>query len=304
LSGGVIRARARAKVNLYLHVTGRRADGYHELDSLVMFADYGDRLTAEPAAELALSIDGPFAAGLSTGPDNLVLKAATALRDALMAKGLQMPGARILLEKNLPVASGIGGGSADAAAALRALLALWSPPAGLVDPMALGLRLGADLPVCLASGPRFVGGIGDRLAPAPGLPRVAVLLVNPRVAISTPAAFARRKGAFSAPARWTEPLADARALARRLADRRNDLLAPALELAPVVGEVLGAIERLPGALLARLSGSGATCFGLFEDLAAASAAAGELARDRADWWVAAADLLASDAEPPLPAVRG
>lgn len=294
-----ISVRARAKINLYLHVTGRRADGYHELDSLVAFADVGDRVVAEPARDLTLTLDGPFADGLSSGPDNLVLKAATALGEALAAKGHAVPGARLALTKNLPVASGIGGGSADAAAALRALVALWRPPAGLVDLMALGLRLGADLPVCLAAGPRFVGGIGERLAPAPPLPKTAILLVNPRVAISTPAAFAARRGEFSEPARWSDPLPDAAALARRLAATRNDLLAPALTLAPVVGELLAELERLPGLLIARLSGSGATCFGLFAERGAAERAGQELARRRPAWWIAAADLLTADAEPAL-----
>lgn len=298
MPAGPIRAFARAKINLYLHVTGRRPDGYHELDSLVMFADCGDRLTAAPAATLSLSIVGPFAAGLSAGSDNLVLRAAELLREALAAKGYRTAGATLTLEKNLPVASGIGGGSADAAATLRALLTLWRPPEGLIDVMSLGLRLGADLPVCLVAGARFVGGIGERLERTPGLPRSAILLVNPRVPVATAAAFAGRRGPFSMPARWSEPLANARALARRLAATGNDLLAPALEIAPIIGDVMTAIERLPRVLLARLSGSGATCFGLFETLHAAKAAADILTRERPDWWVAAADLLAKDAAAP------
>jgi len=301
LSAGAVRVEARAKINLYLHVVGRRADGYHELDSLVVFAGCGDRVAADPADGLSLELAGPFAGALSAGADNLVMRAAAALRDALAAKGERVPGARLRLEKNLPVASGIGGGSADAAAALRALVRLWRPGARLVDLMALGLGLGADLPVCLAAGPRFVGGIGERLAPVPALPPAGLLLVNPRVAVSTPAAFAARRGDFSSPARWSEPMSDARALARALAARRNDLLEPALGLAPVVGKVLNAIEALPGTLLARLSGSGATCFGLFETPAAAAGAAERLRRDRPQWWIAAAEMLTADAEPALEA---
>lgn len=299
MRGSTIRAAARAKINLYLQVTGRRADGYHELDSLVVFADLGDRIEASPAGDLRLAVEGPFAAGLSAGADNLVLRAAAALRDALAAEGHPVTGADLTLVKNLPVASGIGGGSADAAATLRALWKLWTLPRGLVDPAALGLRLGADLPVCLAGGPRFVGGIGEKLDPAPVLPPAWLLLVNPRVAVPTPAVFALRQGGFSAPARWSDRLPDLAALARRLLGCRNDLTAPAQSIAPVIGEVLAELERLPAIRLARLSGSGATCFGLFATPTEAEAARHEIARRRPDWWAAAAPMLTADAEPPL-----
>ncbi len=299
MAGAAIRVTARAKINLYLQVTGRRADGYHELDSLVAFADLGDSVEAAPAADLSLVIEGPFAAGLSDGTDNLVLRAATALRDALAAKGVRVGGARLRLTKNLPVASGIGGGSADAAAALRALRTLWKPLPGLVDLAALGLGLGADLPVCLASGPRFVGGIGERLDPVPGLPAAWLLLVNPRVALPTPAVFAARQGSFSLPARWSDATPDLAALVRRLMGCRNDLTAPARSIAPAIGEVLEAIEALPGVRLARLSGSGATCFGIFATAAEAAAGRAEIARRHPAWWCAAAPMLTADAEPPL-----
>jgi 4-diphosphocytidyl-2-C-methyl-D-erythritol kinase len=299
LGGAAIRVAARAKINLYLQVTGRRADGYHELDSLVTFADLGDSVEAAPAADLSLAIAGPFAAGLSNGADNLVLRAATALRAALAAKGVQTGGARLRLTKNLPVASGIGGGSADAAAALQALRTLWKPPPGLVDLAALGLGLGADLPVCLAGGPRFVGGIGERLDPVPSLPAAWLLLVNPRVAVPTPAVFAARQGSFSLLARWSDATPDLAALVRRLMGCRNDLTAPARSIAPAIGEVLDAIEALPGVRLARLSGSGATCFGIFATAAEAAAGCAEIARRHPAWWYAAAPMLTADAEPPL-----
>lgn len=297
MTGAPHRFRARAKVNLYLHVVGRRTDGYHLLDSLVVFADLGDELLAAPAAAgtLSLEIEGAFAAGLSAGEDNLVLRAARALAAALAARGCAAGGARLTLIKNLPVASGIGGGSADAAAALIALSRLWRAPAGAIDLAAIGLSLGADLPVCLAGGPRFVGGIGERLDPVPTLPAAALLLANPGLAVSTPAVFKTRQGAFSAPARWTDALPDAAALAERLARCRNDLEAPAMAIAPVIGEVLMALERLPGALLMRMSGSGATCFALFAELGHAEMAAARLRRERPGWWVGASPMLTAAA---------
>jgi len=284
-------ATARAKVNLFLHVVGRRPDGYHLLDSLVVFADVGDRLAASPAAGLTLAIDGPFAAGLEAGPDNLVMRAALALGAAL---GGDVPGAALRLTKNLPVAAGLGGGSADAAAALRLLLRLWGrdlPPARLA---ALALTLGADLPVCLAGGPRFVGGVGEAMAPPPPLPPAWLLLVNPKVPVATVAVFKARQGPFSAPGRWSGRLADAAALAAALAVCGNDLAAPARGLAPVIDEVLAELAALPDCLIARVSGSGASCFGLFAEAAAARRAADALAARRPQWWVAAAAMLTAD----------
>jgi len=284
-------ATARAKVNLYLHVVGRRPDGYHLLDSLVVFADVGDRLTAVPATELTLAIDGPFADGLGDGSDNLVMRAGLALRAAL---GGDTPGAALRLTKNLPVAAGLGGGSADAAAALRLLSRLWDRqlPPGRLE--ALALSLGADLPVCLAGGPRLVGGIGEDVVPPPALPPAWLVLANPRLPVATAAVFRERQGPFSAAGRWREVLPDAAALAAALAERGNDLAAPARRLAPVIGEVLDELAALPGCLIARVSGSGATCFGLFADAAAATRAAERLAGRRPPWWVAAAPMLTAD----------
>jgi 4-diphosphocytidyl-2-C-methyl-D-erythritol kinase len=269
---------APAKINLHLHVVGRRADGYHLLDSLVVFAGIGDRLTVSPAGRLTLSITGPFAAGLEAGADNLVLRAARALAEEA---GINPTGA-LALEKNLPVASGIGGGSADAAAALRLLCRFWGLDPSLPDQLAGAL--GADVPVCVAGVPALMSGIGEILAPAPVLPDVGIVLVNPGVAIATPAVFRTRSAAFSDPAHfpargWT----DAEALATTLHTTRNDLELPARQLAPAIDDVLDALATTANCLLARMSGSGATCFGLFPHPAAARAAAGSINRD--GWWV-------------------
>ena len=284
---------APAKVNLHLHVTGRRADGYHELDSLIVFAGIGDTVTVAPGTGLNLTVEGPFADAVPAGRDNLVLEAAARLAEAA---GI-VAGASITLDKRLPVASGIGGGSADAAAALRALAGLWdvAPDADEWDRLALGL--GADVPVCLAGRAAFIGGIGERIEAAPPLPPAWLVLANPRVALSTPAVFAERRGDFSPPARFQEAPADAARLAALLAGRHNDLTAPACRLAPVVGEVLAALAATDGVLLARMSGSGATCFALFADRPAAAAAARVLGAAHPAWWVAAAPLVRDIAEP-------
>lgn len=278
---------APAKINLWLHVLGRRADGYHLIDSLVAFAEIGDSLTATPAAELSLALDGPFAASLPDPDDNLVLRAARMLAEAAGVAA----GARLQLTKRLPVAAGIGGGSADAAAALRALMWLWRLDLREPELMALGLRLGADLPVCLAGRACVMGGIGETIAPVPPLPPVPMLLVNPGVPLATAAVFAARTPAFSpAPARWADAPVDAAALAARLGPTRNDLTAAAVALAPALGEALALVSGQPGCLLSRMSGSGATCFGLFEDAAAAAAAAAAIRAARPGWWVAATKL--------------
>lgn len=279
---------APAKVNLYLHVLGRRPDGYHLLDSLVVFAACGDRIEVAAAETWQLTIDGPFAADVPAGEDNLVLRAARALADEVGGRG-----AAIHLTKSLPVASGIGGGSADAAATLRALLRLWRVGIDGERLRRLALALGADVPMCLAGRPAFVGGIGESIDPAPDLPAFALLLVNPRVALPTARVFAQHAGPFSQSARFDgERLADARALARMLARRRNDLSAAAMAMAPEVATVLRALAATPGVLLSRMSGSGATCFGLCETPAAAAKAARALAAQHPDWWIEAASVAA------------
>lgn len=280
-------AAARAKINLYLHVIGKRADGYHLLDMFVVFAETGDEITVAPADTLSLMIDGPFGAGLGAGADNLVLRAAAALQQLCGVAA----GARIHLTKNLPLASGIGGGSADAAATLLALQQLWRvepPRAALFE---LAARLGADVPICLDGRASFVGGIGEEIAPVGALPPAYLLLVNPLVETPTPAVFKAREGDFSPSARWSATPADVRALAALLASRRNDLTAPAIKLAPVVAEVLAALTATSDCLLARLSGSGATCFGLYETRAEAEAARNQILARHPDWWAVATRLV-------------
>ncbi len=278
---------APAKVNLYLHVVGKRPDGYHLLDSLVVFAGIGDSLVIEPADDLSLRIDGPTAGGLAAEPDNIVLKAARRLAESAGVS----PRAAITLTKRLPVAAGIGGGSADGAAALRGLCTLWGFAPGDAELERLGLALGADLPVCLRGRPTQMSGIGEVLTAAPALPPVWLVLANPRVAVSTPAVFRARQGGFSAPAPLAEAPADAAALARALTTRGNDLATAAVAVAPVVGEVLSALDGQPDCLLARMSGSGATCFGLFATATAAASAAESLTAAHPAWWIAAAPLV-------------
>lgn len=263
---------APAKVNLTLHVTGLRGDGLHLLDSVVMFADIGDRLSARLTETATLQVTGPMAAGVPTDTRNLVLAASALMR---------VPAA-FTLDKHLPAAAGIGGGSADAAAALRLLARL----AGRALPVQPEM-LGADVPVCLVLRAVRMRGVGEALDPLP-LPALPCLLVNPRVAVPTGAVFSAltRKENPAMPVR-IPPLATPRAAAAWLAQQRNDLQAPAIGIQPVIGTVLATLEALPGALMARMSGSGATCFALFGDEAAARAAAADLEAARPEWWVRA-----------------
>lgn len=265
---------APAKINLALHVTGRRPDGYHLLDSLVVFADAGDRLRVTPSEDLSLAVTGPRAAGVPVDGSNLVLRAA-----ALMGTGR---GAAIALDKHLPAAAGIGGGSSDAAAAVRALSVLWR--LALPAPESLA-ALGADVPVCLAAAPARMGGIGERLAPVPEVPPVWLVLANPGLAVSTPAVFARLDRHDNPALPDLPGWRDAVELAGWLATTRNDLEAPARALVPEIGGVLGALAVQPGCLMARMSGSGATCFGLFADPAAAAGARRALKTQHRDWWI-------------------
>ena len=270
---------APAKVNLALHVTGRRSDGYHLLDSLVVFAGVGDTVTAEPSDRLSLRVAGPQAESLSAGDDNLVLRAARLMGVA----------AALTLEKVLPVASGIGGGSADAAAALRALAALTRRPLPDADET---LRLGADVPVCLAGRPARMQGVGEALAPVPPLPPAWLVLVNPGVAVPTPAVFAALRQRDNPPMSKVPAFTDAVGLGRWLSSQRNDLQPAAIAIAPAISDTLAALSLQPGCLLARMSGSGATCFGLFAGETEARAATSRLRDAQGDWWVVAAPLLA------------
>jgi 4-diphosphocytidyl-2-C-methyl-D-erythritol kinase len=269
---------APAKVNLFLHVTGRRADGYHLLDSLAVFAGVADTLHAGAAESLSLTLTGPFASALAPEPDNLVLRAARALAEAAGVRA----GAALVLNKNLPIASGIGGGSADAAAALRLLASLWGIGTDAADLSGVAAQLGADVPVCLGARPARMGGAGESLAPAPALPPCGMALLNPGVPVATADVFRRRTGDFSPAADLPAGWPDATEMAADLARLRNDLEPPAIALCPPVGAALAALRAVPGCLLARMSGSGATCFGLFATPAEAEAAA--VALRRRDWW--------------------
>lgn len=277
---------APAKVNLALHVIGCRADGYHRLDSLVAFAAIGDTIEAiaDPAApEPSLAILGPFAAGLAIGPDNLVLRAAR----AHAAAGGRIGGLALRLTKRLPVASGIGGGSADAAATLRLLGAIAPLPETRASELAaLAASLGADVPMCLLSTPARASGIGEILEPVSGLPALPMLLVNPGVAVSTPAVFKRlERTDNSALPPIPSAFADSAEVAAWLRATRNDLEAPAIAALPPITDVIARVEAEPGCLLARMSGSGATVFGLFPDMASVDRAAARIRADHPTWWV-------------------
>jgi len=286
-----VEAFAPAKVNLYLHVTGRRGDGYHMLDSLIAFADIGDRLTAEPAGVLSLEVSGPEARSLpSTYEDNLVLRAAR----LLAAHAGITTGAALRLQKSLPVAAGIGGGSSDAAAALRALRQLWQVSVGDAALRALAAELGADIPACVGGRAVWVGGIGERIDPAAALPKAGILLANPRTKLPTAAVFAARRGAFGDPGRFEPMPASVVGLAQTLMRCRNDLTDAAIGLVPEIGAVLASLHALPGALLARMSGSGATCFALFRDRGAAERAREALAAAEPRWWCAAGGFVAAE----------
>jgi len=278
--------KAPAKVNLTLRVIGRRADGYHEIESLVAFAGVGDALTFTPGSAVALSVGGPTAAAACEIADNLVLKAARALAERVERLKL----GRFTLSKRLPVAAGLGGGSADAAAALR-LLARANDLAP-DDPrlMQAARATGADVPVCLDPRPRFMRGIGDVLSDPLDLPRLFAVLLNPGVAVATKDVFA----ALAVPAaEETAPAAictGASALLAEIARGRNDLEGPAIELEPAIADALAVLRNLPGCRLARMSGSGATCFGLFDSMDAARGAARRLRVGYPAWWVRATAL--------------
>jgi 4-diphosphocytidyl-2-C-methyl-D-erythritol kinase len=261
---------AFAKVNLALHVRARRPDGYHRIETIFAFAEDGDHVRAEQGEGLSLAVEGPFAAALAGEGDNLVLRAARALAGRYgVARG-----ARLVLDKRLPVASGIGGGSADAAAALRLLVRFWKLEAREEDLLVLAAGLGADVPACLLSRTMRGEGRGDALAPwdGGGLAGTPLLLVNPGVAVSTARIFAGWDGADRGP------------LPADPAQGRNDLEPPALAIAPVVADVLDALRTCVGLRLARMSGSGATCFALFESEPARDAAAAQIGRDHPGWW--------------------
>jgi 4-diphosphocytidyl-2-C-methyl-D-erythritol kinase len=278
--------RAPAKVNLTLRIVGRRPDGYHDIESLVVFASVGDALTLAAGPRLALTVRGPTAGLAGEVVDNLVLKAAGALAERV--EGLKV--GHFELSKKLPVAAGLGGGSADAAAALRLLARRNRLAPDDARLHAAARATGADVPVCLDPRPRLMSGIGDLLSEPLKLPRLASVLVNPRVAVPTRDVFGRLGAArVVRPPSVSQdrPPADRDGLLSYLRDRPNDLEAPAMALQPVVAEVLAALQRLKGCRLARMSGSGATCFALFDSSKAAAAAARSLRERQPGWWVRA-----------------
>lgn len=282
-----IKASAPAKVNLTLHITGQRTDGYHLLDSLVVFADVTDQLTATVAPKLSLTVTGPFAQGVPTDDTNLVMRAALALRKA---RGVTL-GAAITLEKNLPHAAGIGSGSSDAATALNMLATLWQvAPLPATAPEVL--QLGADVPVCLrAPNPVRMSGIGELLSPLPPLPPCAVVLINPRVDVPTAQVF-QGLTQKNNPSMATLPAGlDLGGFAAWLTQQRNDLAVPARAITPEIDAALGKLSKIPSVLAHGMSGSGATCFGLVQDMGAARQVARTIQVSNMGWWVVPAALL-------------
>lgn len=278
----VVRRIAAAKINLYLHITGRRADGYHCLDSMVAFAAIGDLVTAAPAGKISLRIEGPMAAGLALSmEDNLVYRAACALADAAGVDS----GAALTLVKHLPVASGLGGGSADAAAALQALRVLWNLSINDDELKRIGLALGADVPVCLGGRATVMTGVGEKLDDLAALPDCHLVLVNPGVAVSTATVFAGLAGGATNSPPPVGAFSDMADFLSMLEQRGNDLEAPATWVAPVISQVLESLRADPACRLARMSGSGATCFGLYEDEASAVICADQILLAHPEWWV-------------------
>ena len=268
---------AAAKINLSLHVTGQRADGYHLLDSLVVFADVGDTIVVSHAGMDALMIDGQFGAGLQANSSNLVAKARDDLRSTH-----NFPPVSIHLTKNLPVSSGIGGGSSDAAATMRAIAKLFGlPDQALAD---IALSLGADVPMCLAAKPLIAKGIGDELTAVPDLPELFLVLANPNVAVATPDVFKKLSNRNNPALPALPPHMDLLDFAEWLSRTRNDLQLPALQLCPQIGDALLALaETAP--LLTRMSGSGATCYGLYPNVDLAKVAASAISARHPNWWV-------------------
>lgn len=287
--------RAHAKVNLFLHVGDRRPDGYHNLVSLVAFAEYGDEVTADSSNTLTMHVTGPFAGETPHDDSNIMLKAAKALREYAARSGqgdAASLGAALHLTKNLPPASGIGGGSADAAATLHLLNRLWRLHLSPVALAQIGVKLGADLPVCLSGQTALMRGLGEIVEPLASLPTIPIVLVNPGVPVSTPEIFRRltiRTG--HTPPDLPPRFANVQALATFLRTTHNDLAAPARVLAPEIAQVLTALNDTPACLLSRMSGSGATCFALYESQGDATNAATLLKTTHPNWWIRATTLL-------------
>ena len=277
----MIKVTAHAKVNLTLHVVGQRANGYHELQSLVCLTEFGDQIHLSPAADFSFQVIGPNASGIPVDESNLVVQAAKFMAQK-HSKSLDC---QIILEKNLPMASGIGGGSSDAAAVMRALSQYFSVPLPNVDEL---MTLGADIPVCMTTGLTLMEGAGEDVTQLSAAPNWGVVLVNPNVGVSTPAVFNALNSKRNLPMQdVTENCVDI----AWLGDQRNDLEPPAMAIVPEVGAVVDAISAAPHCQMARMSGSGATCFGVFADIKHANAAAERLQRAHPDWWVVSTKIV-------------
>lgn len=294
---GTVEEFAPAKVNLALHVTGQRDDGYHLLDSLVVFADAGDRLTFSPSDEDRFTVSGRFGASLPTDAapksGNLVLRARDALRAEAEGQGWPAPWVHIHLEKNLPVASGIGGGSADAAATLRGLARFWGLGTDRATLHRIGLALGADVPMCIESRPLLARGIGEAITLIDDFPELYLLLVNPLVEVSTPDVFRRLENKNNLPLDVPAEGAPLEQWLGTFGATRNDLQAPAEDLQPVISEALELI-RTADPMLARMSGSGATCFGIYRTRTSLDRACARLEAERPDWYVQASAILSPE----------
>ncbi|CAM5513361.1 4-diphosphocytidyl-2-C-methyl-D-erythritol kinase [Aquamicrobium terrae] len=285
---------APAKVNLALHVTGRRDDGYHIIESLAVFTRFGDRLQAFAAEEDGLAVSGRYATGAPADGRNLIVMARDALRNAAGSRNA-FPVA-IALEKNLPVASGIGGGSSDAAAALRLLSRIWGLDIDAVELAGIALSLGADVPMCLAAQPLVARGIGENVEPLPAVPSLGLVLVNPGVPVSTPQVFSALRKRDNEPLPPLPARIDFHSLRNWLEATRNDLEAPAREIQPAVADALRALKRADAGF-ARMSGSGATCFGLYETGNVAKRAAAAIRARHPDWFVAATRTTTAETAP-------
>ncbi len=277
---------AAAKLNLYLHVVGRHHDGYHEIDSLVVWLDLGDKLTFSLADDLKLEVSGPFASEVGPKEDNLVIQAAEYLRKSYSIR----LGAKICLDKQLPVGAGMGGGSSDAATALRALMELWKCDPGELNMEALVRSLGADVPACMIGAPALVSGVGEKVALLPVLPMMHVVLVWPGVKLATSRVFAAHQVKGSNKPLRISDLERPDNYLKALLERGNDLQITAQVLCSEIGKALQLLASSIGCVLSRMSGSGSTCFGLFETQEAAQSAANYIVKKRPSWWVRATRL--------------
>ncbi|CCE95022.1 4-diphosphocytidyl-2-C-methyl-D-erythritolkinase [Sinorhizobium fredii HH103] len=290
IAGFALTLAAPAKINLALHVVGQRADGHHLLESLVTFAECGDRIAFAPADADNFTVSGPFSRDVPVSAEgksgNLVLRARDLLRRELIDRGDAAGPVHLHLEKNLPIASGIGGGSADAAATLRGLLSLWKAEVAPERLASLALELGADVPMCLDGRPLLARGIGEEITPLADLPSFAIVLVNPLVAVSTPIIFRMLAEKRNPPLTLPQDARTATDWVNALAGMRNDLEGPAKALEPTIEAVSNALQAVHADLV-RMSGSGATCFGLFDSDENAAAAAQRISADYPGWYVLA-----------------